>query len=318
MADESMEVNEEFCFTKDGKLQHEIKYLKERVVNLEVFKKNFFSLHMELIEAKEKIQLYEEQAQLDGLKTRISGLPDTFSDSVDRGSDLNDSLLSFFEENVNADVYRDVIASIFNSVDGLDLNVTVKVFTERDTLVHSLDESVKDEAVKIMSQFNNESKLVKNDDFIIFYMDNIILFANNMPISDEAKCLQLEKYLNIVCVGANLRIDSLYNSLELDVLNKNIYTVFKKTHSAFEKMRDNFDNQAINISELYLGFESHLNENLVKMKLSDSYMEIIKMILYNARSELNLVLTSSMTFDEEFLKSIVKLENAYAGKYSEK
>lgn len=195
MADESMEVNEEFCFTKDGKLQHEIKYLKERVVNLEVFKKNFFSLHMELIEAKEKIQLYEEQAQLDGLKTRISGLPDTFSDSVDRGSDLNDSLLSFFEENVNADVYRDVIASIFNSVDGLDLNVTVKVFTERDTLVHSLDESVKDEAVKIMSQFNNESKLVKNDDFIIFYMDNIILFANNMPISDEAKCLQLEKYL---------------------------------------------------------------------------------------------------------------------------
>lgn len=318
MTDDSMELNEEFCFTKDGKLHHEIKYLKERVTNLEVFKKNFFSLHMELIEANEKVKLYEEQAQLENLKTRISGLPDTFADSVDRGENLNDGLLSFFEENLLADVYRDVVASIFHSVEGLDLNVTVKIITDKESKIHSLDTKMQDEAVKIMSQFNGESKLIKNDDFIIFYMDNITFFANNMPVSDQAKNLQLEKFLKIVCVGANLRIDSLYKSAELDVLNKNIYNVFKKTHSAFERMRDNFDNQAINISELYLGFESNLNESLKKMKLSESYMEVLKLILYNARSELNLLLTSGMTFDEDFLKSIVKLENAYASKYSAK
>ncbi|MCW8933592.1 MAG: hypothetical protein OQK98_02600 [Gammaproteobacteria bacterium] len=318
MGDESTESNDEFCFTKEGKSHHEIKYLKERVVNLEVFKKNFFSLNMQLIEAKEKVKLFEEQIQLEKLKTRISGLPDTFADSVDRGADLNDGLLSFFEDNLLADVYRDVVASIFHSVENLDLNVTVKITTDKESKVHSLDPDNQEEAVKIISQFNGESSFIKDKDFIIFYMDNIVLFANNMPVSDEVKSLQLEKYLKIVCVGANLRIDSLSKSAELDILNRNIYNVFKKTHLAFETMRDSFDDQAINISELYLGFESNLNESLKKMNLSDAYMEVLKLILYNARSELNLLLTSGMTFDENFLSSIVKLENAYASKYSEK
>jgi len=316
MADEPMDFKEDFCFTKDGKLHHEIKYLKERVLNLEVFKKNFFTLHMDLIEAKEKIKLYEEQAQLETLKTRISGLPDTFSDSVERGSDLNDQLINFFDENMHADLYRDVIASIFHSVDGLDLNVTVKIITERESLIHSLDHKMQDKAIKIMTHFEGESKVVKKDGCLIFYMDNIIFYVDKMPVQDETKTLQLEKFLRIICVGANIRIESLCNLIELDVLHKNIYNVFTKTRSSYEKMRDNFDSQAIEISNLYLGFESNLTKNLKKTNLSTAHLDVIKLILHDMRTDLNLLLTSGMTIDESFLKSIVKLENAYSLKYS--
>jgi len=103
----------------------------------------------------------------------------------------------------------------------------------------------------------------------------------------------------------------------LKELNKNIYKIFKRTHSSFTSMRDNFDDQAIAISELYLNLEKELINGLDAMKLPEVGIRGVKSILYEAKAELNLMLTSGMAIDEVFLASIVKLEKAYSKKFSE-
>ena len=306
----------DFSLTKESKLLHDNNYLKERVTNLEVFKKNFFSLHMELIEAKEKITLYEEQIQLDQLKGRISGLPDSFDESVNRGDGLNDGLLVFFKESFLANEYRDVIASVFSSIDGLDLNVTLQIITDRETLNHSLDAKLKESDLELISQYRDKQEFYSNDDFAVFNYKYISLLARNLPLNDELKLTQVLKFLEIIAMGANLRVGSLYDAVELDLLHRNIYKVFSKTHASFESMLESYDYHAIAVSEFYLGFEANLEASLNKINLSEGHAKLIKMILYDARMELNLLLTSGMTTDEAFIKSIEKLEKVYSSKYS--
>ena len=50
--------------TPEAKLAHENKFLRERISNLEVFKKNFFVNHAELIKTHEKLALLEQQMAL--------------------------------------------------------------------------------------------------------------------------------------------------------------------------------------------------------------------------------------------------------------
>ena len=46
---------DDLFFTEECKLQGENTFLKERITNLEVFKKNLFTTHYDLIDAREKI-----------------------------------------------------------------------------------------------------------------------------------------------------------------------------------------------------------------------------------------------------------------------
>ena len=82
-------------------------------------------------------------------------------------------------------------------------------------------------------------------------------------------------------------------------------------------MRDNIDNQIIHVSELYLKFEKNLLDSLSRMNLPENHLNHIKTVIHEARAELNLLLTSSLTIDEHFLAAIIKLEAAYAHNYGE-
>ena len=117
--------DEDFAlFTQEGRLKHEINYLQERVSNLESFKKKFFIVNSDLIRAREKLSLYEQQASLDELKKRIVRFPE-----IDVSDDLasNEEVLEFFEESLLAESYQDLVMSIFqspgrNALTGCDTN----------------------------------------------------------------------------------------------------------------------------------------------------------------------------------------------------
>ena len=53
-------------------------------------------------------------------------------------------------------------------------------------------------------------------------------------------------------------------------------------------MQEASDEQAILISELNLAYEKRLRDELSRMNLSDSYMELLDMIIEDARTEFNL------------------------------
>ena len=71
------------------------------------------------------------------------------------------------------------------------------------------------------------------------------------------------------------------------------------------------DDQVMAISELFLSFEEHLMATLKRARVSDAHNDLIKIIVQDAKSELNLVLTSSLTMDEHFMNVMEKLEKAY-------
>jgi len=49
-----------------------------------------------------------------------------------------------------------------------------------------------------------------------------------------------------------------------------------------------------------------------RASISKKHSALIKLILHDAKSELNLVLTSSLTMDERFMNVMMRLEKAYS------
>ena len=71
MPTDSNETSKSSVLTEIGKIRNENNFLKERVNNLESFKKNFFTLQNDLIESNEKLEVYEEALNFCQIKNRI-------------------------------------------------------------------------------------------------------------------------------------------------------------------------------------------------------------------------------------------------------
>ena len=138
-----------------------------------------------------------------------------------------------------------------------------------------------------------------------------LAYARSLPDIDSSKGRQIRDFLEIVTLGASTRIDALSQRSDLDEPKSNIYKIFKKTNDSFSSIQDNMDQQVITISELFLSFEENLMATCARANISKSHSDLIKLILHDAKSELNLVLTSSLTMDEHFMNVMMKLEKAY-------
>ena len=300
--------------TPEAKLAHENKFLRERITNLEVFKKNFFVNHAELIKTHEKLALLEQQMALISVKDKIAGLPDPLDENANVVKDYNDNLLGFFEASYSAREYQDLVVSIFDSVESLGLDIAIQTSVQGETFNHSIGREENDENIQLINQYRKSDEVIESEDYVIYNFLHISLLAKGLPVTKKEKNRQIKDYLRIISIGANTRIEFLSKNSELETLQKNIYMIFQKTHQSFESMQDSIDNQIIQISEIFLALESNLKESLIKMEISEEYMKLYKLLMHDTKSELNLLLTSGLTVDEGFLKTIIKLEEAYAKK----
>jgi len=300
--------------TAEAKLAHENSFLRERVTNLEVFKKNFFVNHAELIKTHEKLASLEQQMALISVKDKIVGLPDPLDEEAKIIKDYNGDLIGFFEASYSANEYQELVVSVFNSVENLGLDVAIQTSVQGEVFNHSIGGLDNDENIQLINQYRKSDEVVESEDYVIYNFLNISLLAKGLPVTEIEKNKQIKDYLRIITIGANTRIAYLSKNIELETLQKNIYMIFQKTHHSFETMQDSIDDQIIKISEIFLTLESNLKESLIKMELSEEYMKLYKLLMHDSKSELNLLLTSGLTVDEGFLKTIIKLEEAYAKK----
>lgn len=303
--------SDEVLFTEEGRLRHENRFLKERVENLETFKKNFFKQQNDLIEAREKIAGLQQQLNMDRLKERIMDVSETVDDAG-AAKGRNEDILEFFHESISATSYQDLIMSIFQSADGLGLDMAVQIRNRKNVLNFCLDQSHKKDSIALISRHLDDGEVVELDGVIIINHTNLSLMARGLPVDKPVRNQQLKEYLEIIAVGANTRIDTMARSLELEELQANIYKIFRRTNQSFESIQDSMDNQVIAISELFIKCEKHLQDTLARLKVSEEHRKLIHLIIADARSELNLLLTSSLTMDEHFVSVMKKLEKAYA------
>jgi len=295
--------------TEEGKLRHENSFLKERITNLEVFKKNFFMLQNDLIEAQERLGVYEEALNFSQVKDRIISSHEKPIDEIEIAQ--TDDVLDFLHDSISANNYQDLVMSIFQSTDDFKLDMGVQIRHRKNILNYALDESHKDSNTALINRHKDDGETIEKDNYFIINESYLSLIATNLPDKDTSKGKQIRNFLEIITLGANARIDALSQRSDLDELKTNIYKIFKKTNESFSTIQDNMDGQVIEISEIFLSFEENLMATLNRTNISDAHTDLIKLIVQDAKSELNLVLTSTLTIDEHFMNVMAKLEKAY-------
>jgi len=296
--------------TEEGKLRHENSFLKERIANLEIFKKNFFMLQNDLIDARERLSVHEEALNLNQVKERIVQSHEIPVDEMEIAQ--TDGVLDFLHDSFSASNYQDLVMSIFQSTNDLGLGIGIQIRHKKNTLNYALDETQKDLNTSLINKHKDDGDSINNDNFLILNKKNLSLIATNFSDIESDRGRQICDFLEIVTLGASTRIDALSQKSDLDELKSNIYQIFKKTNDSFQSIQDNLDNQVITISELFLSFEENLMATCTRANISKEHGDLIKLILHDAKSELNLVLTSSLTMDEHFMNVMMKLEKAYS------
>jgi hypothetical protein len=310
-------MTEEFLtLTEEAKLQHEVDYLKARLENIEKFKEYFFKAKTDLIVSKERVSCLENELVLSKVKNCImgdDGAEDTGSSDVIN----NDSVLGFIKESLLVTGYKELVASIFRSMDGLGLDMTVKIHEEKDDHIYAFSKKDKKINTEIMTQYKEQGELVEfAPKKLILNLESISVLIKGVPDKNNENYHKIKEFTMMVFMSANLRLASLKKEIELEGLRRNLYQVFKKTHAAFEETRDKMDNQVMDISEMMLKFEKNLKDCLGQMELPESYVKVLILMFHSTKSDLNLLLTSGLCIDENFLKAIIRLEEVYGNKYS--
>ena len=307
MDNKGKQVEPEFEFTEIGKLRHENDYLQTRVKNLEGFKTNFFRQKEELKQLSDHVQMLEQQLGLDAVRKSIlknNAASDQSAEAISR----------FLFESLHAQTVEDIVLLIFQAMSGVLDNSTI-IFRQQDEAIgFDMDAAQRDKNRAKLEQFSEAGEIVEEGACLIFNYPNIsVLFeAENKDIMQQQR-----EYLHAVVLAANIRVRHLIKQRELEDLRRNSYKIFQRTSQAFESLQDNIADEAIQISEWFLSFENSIQAVLEKVSMSSAKMEALKSTLINAKSELNILLTTTMTLDEDFVKIIKKLEQAYAREFEE-
>lgn len=299
---------DELFFTEEGKLRRENTFLQERVNNLEVFKKNFFRIHHDLIDAREKIALLEESVNLNKVRDSLIQSAETHPENID--DEHHDELMAFFQSSISAATFEDLVMSLFHAIEGLKIGMALKIKTPRENLNYAIDAVTKAQNIKLIRQHKDDGELIEKAGYVIINLEYISVLVTGLPDAGKHRENVLE-YLKIMTAGANTRIDALIRRQELERLNRNMYKIFKRTNDAFENMQQDMDRMVMDISELFQGCEASLNESIDRLKLPADKTKMIKLITSSTRTDLNLMLSNYLVLDDKFIKVLKKLEDAY-------
>jgi hypothetical protein len=302
---------EHSVLTEIGRLRHDNKYLSERVSNLEGFKKKFFEVQRELTLTRDQLLISMEQLNLARWKSRIEVATDN-QGSAEAESGSNEDLIRFFHESFIAGSYRDLFDAVFHAVQSCDLDLLVQVRYHNKAINFSTDEEHKHIALDLIESHGLEKEVIEAGPCMIINHRYLTMVVCGLPLTRAGGAEHLKEYLEIIAAGANVRVDTLAKKLELDELQENIYKIFRKVNHSFEDIQNNLDNQIIAISEMFLGFEKDMRDKIAELGLTHTQGKSIYQVIAAAKAELNLMLTSSLTVDEDFVAVMKRLELAYA------
>lgn len=304
-------------FTQEAKLQHEVNYLKSRLDNVEKFKMYFFKAKTELIVERERVTCLENELVLSKIKDHIIN-PDAADESEASDMINSDFVLGFIKESMLVTGYKELVDSLFRSMTGLGLDMTVKIHGQKDDHIYASSKKDKENNVKTMGKYLESGEFIAfAPEKLILNLENISILIGGMPDKNSDKYKKIKIFSMMVFMSANLRLASLKKEVELNDLRRNLYQVFRKTHIAFEDTQEKMDNQVIEISGMMLSYEKSLKESLGKMELPESYIKILTLLFNSTKAELNILLTGNLCIDEGFLKAIIRLEDVYGNKYSD-
>ncbi len=298
--------------TAEEKLQHEVKFLQERVTNLEVFKKNFFMQHHELIEAREKISLLEGQINLEKVRESIVGSDNEPAFPVKEGN----ILLDYFHNCLTANSFQDLTMSLFQSVEDIASNISLIIHDPDLDLNFSSNNSTTEENLVLIRKNLNSEDITQIKEKTLLNYKHISLIYTVVDSDGPERTKQHHDFMEIITLGANSRISHIKQFNELEQLRRNIYQIFKRTNKSFKSMQNSIDENTLKVSNIYEDCRTSVLTHIEKIKMEPRHVTMIKLILDESRTQLLLELTSAMSLDKDFLDVMKRLENAYAKEYA--
>lgn len=310
--DAPLETSAGIILDTEEKLRHEVQYLNERVTNLEVFKKNFFEQHYDLIESRERISLLESQLNLDKVKSAII----SSEDGVLPPPQESDLLLDYFRDCLTATSFQDLVMSLFQSSESIATDISLVIQGIDNQPDFSNDNNSREESLGLINSNRDGEEVIQLGDKTILNYKHISLIYCVQPAEDETRQKQYHDFMEIITLGANSRISHIKQVTELESLRRNIYHIFKKTNKSFNEMQNSIDENTIKVSSIFEDCRNALLTHIEKMKIDPSSVSLLKLLLDDSRSQLLIELTSSMALDSDFLTVMKRLEDAYAKEYA--
>ena len=325
--------HDETQLTDNEKLRHEVDYLHERLKNLEVFKKMFFTLQEDLVEERKKYSelkaslnkdthveddsdgVQSDQAQvsvnIDSLKEELLSANQMATLSMTTAGEYG-AIIDFFRESGLATNYQDMVQMLLAAGTSYGCGVSVEIRCNEGDLIFSYDDSIKDEKAAIITRLKLQGRLVEEDQHFCINFRNISLLIDNLPKNDIDKYERIKDNLVVLASGANSVVESIDSKVKLKKERKNLYKIVKGTHHAMEKIEKDIGEQIRKTSTTQNAFIKGLAEAVTHSKLREEEKNKLNVMLTSGKKTLSKVLMESFVLDENFLEVITKLEKTYS------
>ncbi|RDH81258.1 MAG: hypothetical protein DIZ80_14225 [endosymbiont of Galathealinum brachiosum] len=331
---EEKEQLDDLQFADEEKLRHEITYLSDRLKNLEVFKKMFFTLQEDLVEERRKFSELESQlnsssdvespaAQLDdtgdtqtvenidSLKEELQSANNMAMLSMTTAGEYS-AIIDFFRDSGSASDYESMVKMLFAAGSSYGCGISVEIRCNNDELVFSYDENVKDEQAAIITRLKLQGRLIEENGLICINYKKISLLISNLPQDDIEKYGRIKDNLVVLASGANSIVDSIDSKIKLTNERKNLYKIVKGTHHAMENISKGIGDQIRKTNAVQNAFIKGLVEAIAHSKLDEVEKKKLNSMLASGKKSLSKVLMESFVLDENFVEVISKLEKTYS------
>ena len=320
MADD--DILDDLTFADEDKLRHEIKYLRERLTNLEGFKRMFFTLQADLVAEREKLAAYEnktndeqdnsptEGSEVGRLQNELQNATEIAMLSMTTTGEYG-AVLDFFKKSGAVESYQELADLVMLTAASYGLSSAVQFRCVKGDLNFCKDDSNKKKYSELIARFKIKGRLAEEGSVACINYENISFISNNFPVDDMDKNGRLKDYLVILCSGVDERVKALDNQSILENQKKNLHKIVKATHNAISKIEKGVGNQGYKINELYSAFEKKLSQSIEDAGIPEQSKNALMNILKVNKTKLNAVLAQGLTRDKHFVSIISKLEKAY-------
>jgi len=319
-------------FADSDRLRHEIKFLRDRVTNLDIFKRLFFTLQEDLVE--ERSRYTELEAHLHSLGVpSVDGQEEELSSRAlapvtalkqelesSHGVEMlaittaneHSALVDFFRNSEDASNYQEIVELLFASASAYRCEVSAELRCQDGELLFCQNDAIKDEHARVIKRLKLKGRLVEEKGMLCINHGKISLLASELPLDDIDRYGCIRDNLMVLASGANSVIDSLDAGVKLAHERKNLYKIVKGTHQAMEKVEKGIGDQIRKTSKVQNSFIQELASAVNELKQSPEDKARILDMLASGKKNLSKVLMETFVLDENFVDIISKLEKTYS------
>ncbi len=326
---ESSTNTDDLLNASEERLRHEIKFLRDHVANLEVFKKLFFVLQAELVTERSKIA--ELTRQIHGLapeKIAVKPSADVVEEQIHQlETDLHNTqdmaslamttmneyglVIDFFKESVTAVNYQDLTMLLFMAISGYGLTATVLIRSVHGELIFTQNEAMKDQDVALIKRLKTQGRIVEHEDVVVINFTNIGLLARNFP-DDREKAGRIKNYLTTLCFGVNGRVDAIDANSRLKKERQSLFNIVNGASKALAAIKQSLNEHVHQTDDMCKQVTQSMNEAFVKLGMPEKQRQILGGLLQSGNKRLDVILAETLALDEKFVELLVQLEHTYA------